>query len=154
MKEHIRKRKIIHERFFFINVLKIIYKILIFPRKIIWLFFPEKEDVFKKKTGLLRNLENLIVRCENLIGSAGYIKVYCRNYFEAEDVGKLDKDLWDKVVLVFPKTYCYASVDSHEWKALARHYEKLSSNAIHTTTSVFDETQKVEVWKKSMKRGD
>lgn len=151
---NIRKRKVIHEHFFLINVLKVAYKILIFPRKIIWLFAPEKEELFLRKTGLLRNLENLILRCENLAFSSGYIKVYCRNYFEAEDVGKKDRDLWDKVVFTFPKTYCYASVDTYEWKALARHYEKLSSNAIHTTTSVFDEAQKVEVWKKSMKRGD
>lgn len=151
---NIRKRKIIHEHFFFISLLKGAYRILIFPKKIIWLFAPEKEDEFKKKTGFLRNLENLIVRCENLIGSAGYIKVYCRNYFEAEDVGKKDRDLWDKVVFTFPKRYCYASVDTYEWKALATYYETLNRNAIHTTTSVFDEHQKVDVWLKSMKRGD
>lgn len=151
---NIRKRKVINERFFLINVLKFIYKILIFPKKIVWFFRPEKEDVFKKKTGFLRNLENLISRMENLVFSSGYIKVYCRNYFEAEDVGKKDRDLWDKVVFTFPKVYCYASVDSHEWKALAEHYEKFNTNAIHSTTSVFDERQKVDVWTKSMKRGD
>ena len=80
--------------------------------------------------------------------------MYCRNYFEAEDVGKKDRDLWDKVVFTFPKRYCYASVDTYEWKALATYYETLNRNAIHTTTSVFDEHQKVDVWLKSMKRGD
>lgn len=151
---NIRKRKIINERFFLIGVLKFIYKIFIFPRKIVWFFRPEKEDIFKKKTGFLRNLENLISRMENLVFSFGYIKVYCRNYFEAEDVGKKDCDLWDKVVFTFPKTYCYAAVDSHEWKALAEHYEKFDINSIQSTTSIFDESQKVDVWTKSMKRGD
>ncbi len=151
---NIRKRKIINEHFFFSKVLKLVYRILILPRKIVWFFAPEKEDIFKKKTGFLRNLENLITRIENLANASGYIKVYCRNYFESEDVGKKDRDLWDKVVLTFPKTYCYASVETHEWKALAEHYEKFNTNAIHDTTSIFDENQKVEVWTKSMKRGD
>lgn len=151
---NIRKRKIINEHIFLIQILKWIYRILIFPRTILWCFAPDKEIVFKKKTGFFRNLEGLIARCTCLQDSCGYIKVYCRNYFETEDVGKKDRALWDKVVLVFPKFYCYASVDTFEWKALAEYYQTFNSNAIHTSTSTFDEAQKVSVWLKTMKRGD
>lgn len=150
---NIRKRKFINESFWLVKFLESIYKILIFPKKIIWFFSPEKEVIFKKKTGFFRNFENLIFRGNHLILSDGYIKVYCRNYFESEDVGKKDPELWDKVILVFPKKYCYASVDTHEWKALVKHYSQYDENAINITTSSFDNKQKVEVWLNSMKRG-
>lgn len=151
---NIRKRKFINESFLLVKCLEVIYKLFLFPKKIIWFFKPEQEIIFKKKIGFLRNFENLIYRCNHLILSDGYIKVYCRNYFEAEDVGKKDPELWDKVILVFPKKYCYASVDTHEWKDLVEHYEQFSEHAINITTSSFDAKQKVDVWLKTMKRGD
>lgn len=151
---NIRKRKFINESFLLIKILETIYKLLLFPKKIGWFFKPENEITFKKKMGFFRNFENFIFRCNHLILSDGYIKVYCRNYFRPDDVGKKDPELWDRIVLVFPKKYCYASVDTHEWKDLVEHYEQFSENAINITTSSFDAKQKVEVWLKTMKRGE
>ena len=154
---NIRNRKEINHSFLLTKILKIIYNIMIFPKKVIYFFHFKNGrmlmDYYKKSNNFLRKFESFVYDLENIIASKGYIIVYARNYYNADDVGKQDKELYEKVKLIFPKTYSYASVDTHEWKALATHYEQFSNLAIQEETSCLDNTTKVEIWKKSMDRG-
>ena len=154
---NIRNRKEINHSFLLTKILKIIYKIMFFPKQVIYFFHFKNGrmlmDYYKKSNNFLRKFESFIYDLEKIIASKGYIVVYARNYYNADDVGKQDKELYEKVKLIFPKTYCYASVDTHEWKELAAYYEQFSSLAIEEETSCLNTNTKVEIWIKSMNRG-
>lgn len=151
---NIRKRKVFTPSSFYLKLLKRIYNIFLIPRKIKYFFKPGIEEIDKKKTGFLRNFESYISQIEDVINAEGYIIVYARNYFESDDVGKKDPSLWDKVKLVFPKIYCYASCDTYEWSVLRDYYKKFNNHSVNDSTSYFDKELKVNIWLKDLERGD
>lgn len=154
---NIMNRRIVEQSFALTKFLKVIYHILFFPRKLLYslMFWKTDEliDKFKKRNNFLRKFESFIFDLENIISSKGYVIIYVRNYFSADDVGKDNKNLYDRVKFVFPKAYCYASVDTYEWRGLADYYEQLDSNAIDEDTSCLDTRTKLRIWKESMNRG-
>lgn len=154
---NIRKRREINYSFALTKFLKAIYNLLLFPRKFIYFWNFSKGavlfDNYKKRSNWLRRFENFIFDLENIISSRGYVVCYVRNYKRSDDVGKEDKSLYEQLKLIFPKTYCYATVDTYEWRALARYYEKFSENAVNKKTSCFDAEGKIKIWKESMNRG-
>lgn len=151
---NIRKRKVFTPGSFYLKLLKIVYNIFLIPKKVVYFFKPDKEEIDKKKIGFLRNFEAYISQIEDVLNADGYIIVYARNYFESDDVGKKDPDLWDKVKLIFPKIYCYASCDTYEWSVLRKHYNKFNDNSVNSSTSYFDKELKVNIWLKDLERGD
>lgn len=150
---NIRSRKVIDYKSPIVSILKFIYSACMLPFKLIYLFNDEKFIALKKRPGKLRNLEKLIDDLEKIISAEGFIKVYARLYFDPDDVGKQNKDLYKQIKLVFPKVYCYGSVDTYEWKAIRKYYEKFNDNSVETISSMLDENSKVELWKKALERG-
>ena len=151
---NIRSRREINHSLLIVKVLKVIYAILLFPRKIIYFFsnYDEKMDKFKKSCCWLRNFEKWIDDIENIIKSKGFIVVYCRSYYDPDDVGKQNPELYERLKLVLEKELCYGSIDTHEWKALADYYDNYRDNAVRFRTSFFDDELKVVVWNKSINR--
>lgn len=151
---NIRSRREINFSFGYVKLLKIIYNIRIFPYKFFYFFhnYDENLDRLKKKSNRLRKLEKKIDDYEKIIKSEGFIVVYTRSYFDPDDVGKQNKELYENVKLILEKELCYGSVYTHEYKAIANHYSKFKENAINETTSIFDDNLKLDVWNKSVKR--
>ena len=151
---NIRSRREINFSLGFVKILKFVYFLCILPFKVIYFFIPEKMDMFKKKTNRLRRLEKKIDDYEKIINSEGFIVVYCRSYFDPDDVGKQNKELYENVKFILEKQYCYGSIYTHEYKAIAKYYSKFKQNSIDESTSIFDDKLKLDVWNKSVKRGE
>ena len=151
---NIRSRREINFSLGYVKVLKIIYRLILFPFQFVYFFhnYEEKLDKLKKKSNFLRRLEKKIDDYEKIIKSEGFIIVYTRSYFDPDDVGKQNKDLYENVKLIFEKELCYGSVYTHEYKAIANYYSNFSQNRIYETTSIFDDNLKLEVWKKTIKK--
>lgn len=151
---NIRSRREINYSIGYIKLLKLIYNFIIFPYKFLYFFhnYDEKIDRLKKKSNFLRKLEKKIDDYEKIIKSDGFIVVYARSYFDPDDVGKQNKELYENVKLIFEKELCYGSVYTHEYKTIANYYKNFNENAINETTSIFDEKLKLDVWNKSIKR--
>lgn len=151
---NIRSRKEINYSLGLIKILKFMYNLKLFPYKIIYFFhnYDERLDELKKRFNSLRRLEKLIDDLEKIIKAEGYIIVYARSYFDPDDVGKQNDELYEKIKLIFEKEYCYSSVYTHEWKAIADYYKKFNENAIYETTSCLDDKTKLDVWNKSVRR--
>lgn len=151
---NIRSRREINYSIGYIKLLKFIYNFMIFPYKVFYFFhhYDEKMDRLKKKKNLLRKLEKKIDDYEKIIKSDGFIVVYARSYFDPDDVGKQNKELYENVKLILEKELCYGSVYTHEYKIIANYYKNFNENAINETTSIFDEKLKLDVWNKSVKR--
>lgn len=151
---NIRSRKEINYSLGLIKILKFMYNLKLFPYKIIYFFhnYDERLDELKKRSNSLRRLEKLIDDLEKIIKAEGYIIVYARSYFDSDDVGKQNDELYEKIKLIFEKEYCYSSVYTHEWKAIADYYKKFNENAIYETTSCLDDKTKLDVWNKSVRR--
>ncbi len=151
---NIRSRREINYSIGYIKLLKLIYNFMIFPYKFLYFFhnYDEKLDRLKKKSNFLRKLERKIDDYEKIIKSDGFIVVYARSYFDPDDVGKQNKELYENVKLIFEKELCYGSVYTHEYKTIANYYKNFNENAIYETTSIFDDNLKLDVWNKSVKR--
>lgn len=151
---NIRRRKELDSNMFIVHALKIIYWFCILPVKIFYLFNTEKIISFKNSPGFYRNFEKMIYDLENVIRSEGYIKVYCRNYFDPDDVGKQGKQYYDNTFLIFEKELCYGSCDTYEWRSIASYYDDYRSFAVLDSTSCLDDVEKIKIWNKSLKRGE
>ncbi len=151
---NIRSRREINYSIGYIKLLKLIYNLMIFPYQFVFFFhnYDEKLDRLKKKSNFLRKLEKKIDDYEKIIKSDGFIVVYARSYFDPDDVGKQNKELYENVKLIFEKELCYGSIYTHEYKTIANYYKNFNENAIYETTSIFDEKLKLDVWNKSVKR--
>ena len=128
---NIRSRREINFSLGFVKILKFVYFLCILPFKVIYFFSPEKMDMFKKKTNRLRRLEKKIDDYEKIINSEGFIVVYCRSYFDPDDVGKQNKELYENVKFILDKQYCYGSIYTHEYKAIAKYYSNFKQNSMH-----------------------
>lgn len=153
---NIRSRREINYDLSIVRILKFIYSILVFPRKVIYFFhhYDEKMDKFKKSCNHLRRFETWIDDIEKIIKSKGYIIVYARKYFDPDDVGKQNDELYERIRLTLEKDFSYGSVYTYEWKAIAEEYEKYRANEMKKKTSLFDNSEKVEQWKSLMQRGE
>ena len=153
---NIRSRREINYDLSIVRILRTIYNILVFPRKVIYFFhhYDEKMEKFKKSCNGLRKFESWIDDLEKIIKSKGYIVVYARKYFDPDDVGKQSEELYERIRLVFEKDFAYGSVYTYEWKAIAEEYEKYRTNELKKKTSLFDNQEKIDQWKSLMKRGE
>lgn len=112
--------------------------------------FDELKDEFSKKTGIYRNFESFIDKFCKLLKRQGYIRVRCKAYYKADDVGKKNPELYDKYIFYFPIYYCYGVVDTYEYAPVMKEFSKMNENAINEEISQFDDKAKFALFLKTI----
>ena len=140
------------------KILHVILKIAYIPIGI-WLFFKaifkrlsfnELQDEFSKKPGIYRNFEAFIDKLCKLLKRQGYIRIRCKAYYKADDVGKRNEDLYDKYIFYFPIYYCYGPIDTYEYYPVMKEFSKMNSKAINEKISQFDDKAKFALFLKTI----
>lgn len=140
------------------KILEIILKIFYVP---IWIFlrikaifkrldFIELKDEFSKKTGFYRKFEAFIDKMCKLLKRQGYIRVRCKVYYKADDVGKKNPDLYDKYIFYFPIYYCYGVINTYEYASVMKQYASMNENSIDEEISQFDDEEKFDSFNKTI----
>lgn len=121
---------------------------LFIKAKIKRLEYDDVKDEFSKKCGKWRNFEYKINQFSKLLKRQGYIRIRCRAYYRADDVGKKDPSLYDRYVFYFPIWYCYGLVDTFEYAPVLKEFSKQNENALKDSISQFDYEKRIELFKK------
>lgn len=131
--------------------LELFLKFVQIPLKI-YCFFGriDFENDYLKRATNYRKLEYQIFRMCKALESFGYIKVRFLNYFDADDVGKLDRNLFDVFDCYFPIRYCYGVVDTYEYNCLLPYFKSFKKNSVNESTSKFNTNNRVRQYIKKL----
>ncbi len=108
--------------------------------------YDELKLEFSKKCGFYRKFEAFIDRFSKLLKRQGYIRIRCRAYYRADDVGKKDPTLYDRYVFYFPIYYCYGVVDTYEYAPIMEHYSKMNAKSVDAEISQFDHEKRIKLF--------